>query len=218
MRFIYCFLLLLVSMLVQAQTKSYNNESISWNHSWIVKSTPAQNLPNVLLIGDSHVERYYPVVNNLLKDKAVVSKITTSLSMGDPTFLPQLAGLLSEHKFDFIFFNNGLHGVLFTPSEYAADISKVYKLLTINNPAVKVVWANTTARRVPNKLDSFDAYHADVIERNKYVSEFCNKKGVTVLDFFGLTVNDKSLFTGDGIHVNELGVAAQAKLIAGVVK
>ena len=77
MRFIYCFLLLLVSMLVQAQTKSYNNESISWNHSWIVKSTPAQNLPNVLLIGDSHVERYYPVVNNLLKDKAVVSKITT---------------------------------------------------------------------------------------------------------------------------------------------
>jgi hypothetical protein len=218
MRFIYCFLLLLASVSVQAQTKSYNNESISWNHSWIVKSTPAQNLPNVLLIGDSHVERYYPVVNNLLKDKAVVSKITTSLSMGDPTFMPQLAGLLAEHKFDFIFFNNGLHGVLFTPSEYAADISKVYKLLTKNNPAVKIVWANTTARRVPNNLDTFDAYHADVIERNKYVSEFCNKKGITVLDFFGLTVNDKGLFTGDGIHVNELGVAAQAKMIAEAVK
>jgi hypothetical protein len=163
-------------MSVQAQTKSYNNETISWNHSWIVKSTPAQNLPNVLLIGDSHDERYYPVVTNLLKDKAVVSKITTSLSMGDPTFIPQLTGLLAKHKFDYIFFNNGLHGVLFTPSEYAADISKVYKLLTKNNPAVKIVWANTTARRVPNNLDTFDAYHADVIERNKYVSEFCNKK------------------------------------------
>jgi len=218
MRFIYCFLLLLAFMAVQAQTKSYNNESISWNHSWIVKSTPAQNLPNVLLIGDSHVERYYPVVNNLLKDKAVVSKITTSLSMGDPTFLPQLAGLLAGHTFDYIFFNNGLHGVLFSPNEYAADISKVYKLLTKNNPAVRVVWANTTARRVPNKLDAFDTYHAGVIERNKYVSDFCNKKGITVLDFFGLTVNDKSLFTGDGIHVNELGVAAQAKMIADIVK
>ncbi len=205
-------------MAVQAQIKSYNNETISWNHSWIVKSTPEQNLPNVLLIGDSHVERYYPVVTNLLKDKAVVSKITTSLSMGDPTFIPQLTGLLAGHKFDYIFFNNGLHGVLFTPSDYAADISKVYKLLTKNNPVVKIVWANTTARRVPNKLDTFDAYHADVIERNKYVGEFCNKKGITVLDFFGLTVNDKSLFTGDGIHVNELGVAAQAKLIAEVVK
>lgn len=212
------FLLLLASMSIQAQTKSYNNESISWNHSWIVKSTPEQNLPNVLLIGDSHVERYYPVVTNLLKDKAVVSKITTSLSMGDPTFLPQLAGLLAGHKFDYIFFNNGLHGVLFSPSEYAADISKVYKLLTKNNPAVRVVWANTTARRVPNKLDSFDAYHADVIERNNYVGDFCQKKGITVLDFFGLTVNDKGLFTGDGIHVNELGVAAQAKLIAEMVK
>jgi lysophospholipase L1-like esterase len=50
------------------------------------------------------------------------------------------------------------------------------------------------------------------------VSDFCSKKGITVLDFFGLTVNDKSLFTGDGIHVNELGVAAQAKLIAEMVK
>jgi hypothetical protein len=212
------FLLLLASIAVQAQTKGYNNETISWNHSWIVKTTPEQNLPNVLLIGDSHVERYYPVVNNLLKDKAVVSKITTSLSMGDPTFMPQLTGLLAGHKFDYIFFNNGLHGVLFTPSEYAADISKVYKLLTKNNPVVKIVWANTTARRVPNKLDTFDAYHADVIERNKYVGEFCNKKGITVLDFFGLTVNDKSLFTQDGIHVNELGVAAQAKLIAEVLR
>jgi len=212
------FLLLLASMAVQAQTKSYNNETISWNHSWIVKSTPEQNLPNVLLIGDSHVERYYPVVTNLLKDKAAVSKITTSLSMGDPTFIPQLKGLLAANTFDYIFFNNGLHGVLFSPTEYAADISKVYKLLTKNNPAVKFVWANTTARRVPNKLDSFDAYHADVIERNKYVSAFCSKKGITVLDFFSLTVNDTTLFTKDGIHVNELGVAAQAKLIAEAVK
>lgn len=211
-------LLLLASITLQAQPKSYNNETISWNHSWIVKSAPGQNIPNVLLIGDSHVERYYPVVTNLLKDKAAVSKITTSLSMGDPTFIPQLKGLLAANTFDYIFFNNGLHGVLYTPSEYAADISKVYKLLTKNNPAVTIVWANTTARRVPNKLDTFDAYHADVIERNKYVSAFCSKKGITVLDFFGLTVNDTTLFTKDGIHVNELGVAAQAKLIAEVVR
>ena len=213
-----CFLLMFASITLQAQTKSYNNETISWNHSWIVKSTPAQNLPNVLLIGDSHVERYYPVVNNLLKDKAVVSKITTSLSMGDATFMPQLAGLLAGHKFDYIFFNNGLHGVLYSPAEYASYIGKVYKLLTKNNPSVKFVWANTTARRVPNQLDSFDAYHQDVIERNKYVAAFCAKKNVKVLDFFSLTVNNKSLFTQDGIHVNEAGVAAQAKLIAEVVK
>ncbi len=218
MKNIICIFALFVCISAGAQTKSYNNETISWNHSWIVKSTPAQNLPNVLLIGDSHVERYYPVVNNLLKDKAVVSKITTSLSMGDVTFMPQLAGLLAGHKFDYIFFNNGLHGVLYSPVEYASYISKVYKLLTKNNPSVKFVWANTTARRVPNKLDSFDAYHADVIERNKYVAAFCAKKNVKVLDFFTLTVNDKSLFTQDGIHVNEAGVAAQAKLIAAEVK
>ncbi len=218
MKNIICFLLMLASITLQAQTKSYNNETISWNHSWIVKSTPAQNLPNVLLIGDSHVERYYPVVNNLLKDKAVVSKITTSLSMGDATFMPQLAGLLAGHKFDYIFFNNGLHGVLYSPAEYASYIIKVYKLLKKNNPLATIIWVNITARRLPNQLDSFDAYHQDVIERNKYVAAFCAKKNVKVLDFFSLTVNDKSLFTQDGIHVNEAGVAAQAKLIAAEVK
>jgi lysophospholipase L1-like esterase len=218
MKNIICGLLLFVCISAGAQTKSYNNETISWNHSWIVKSAPAQNLPNVLLIGDSHVERYYPVVNNLLKDKAVVSKITTSLSMGDATFMPQLAGLLAGHKFDYIFFNNGLHGVLYSPAEYASYIGKVYKLLKKNNPSAIIIWVNTTARRVPNQLDRFDAYHADVIERNKYVAAFCAKKNVKVLDFFTLTVNDKSLFTQDGIHVNEAGVAAQAKLIAAEVK
>jgi len=54
MKNIICGLFLFVCISAGAQTKSYNNETISWNHSWIVKSTPAQNLPNVLLIGDSH--------------------------------------------------------------------------------------------------------------------------------------------------------------------
>lgn len=209
---------LFVCISAGAQSKPYNNEMYVWNHSWIVARPEMSSQPQVLVIGDSHVERYYPVVNNLLKDKAVVSKITTSLSMGDATFMPQLAGLLAGHKFDYVFFNNGLHGVLYSPAQYASYISKVYKLLKKNNPSATIVWVNTTARRVPNNLDSFDAYHQDVIERNKYVAAFCAKKDVKVLDFFSLTVNDKSLFTQDGIHVNEAGVAAQAKLIAAEVK
>jgi lysophospholipase L1-like esterase len=132
--------------------------------------------------------------------------------------MPHLSGLLGNFTFDYIFFNNGLHGVLYSPAEYASYISKVYKLLKKNNSSATIIWVNTTARRVPNQLESFDAFHADVIERNKYVAAFCAKKNVKVLDFFSLTVNDKSLFTQDGIHVNEAGVAAQAKLIAAEVK
>lgn len=211
-------LLLFVCISAGAQTKPYNNEMYVWNHSWIVARPEMSSQPQVLVIGDSHAERYYPVVNNLLKDKATISKITTSLSMGDPTFMRHLSGLLGDYTFDYIFFNNGLHGVLYSPVQYASYISKVYKLLKKNNPSANIIWVNTTARRVPNQLDSFDAYHLDVIERNKYVAAFCAKKNVKVLDFFSLTVNDKSLFTQDGIHVNEAGVAAQAKLIAAEVK
>lgn len=218
MKIYICGLLLFASISTGAQTKASNNEMYVWNHSWIIAKPSNTSQPQVLVIGDSHAERYYPVVANLLKDKATVSKITTSLSMGDPTFIPHLSGLLGDYTFDYIFFNNGLHGVLYSPAEYASYISKVYKLLKKNNPSGNIIWVNTTARRVPNNLDSFDAYHQDVIERNKYVAAFCAKKNLKVLDFFSLTVNDKSLFTQDGIHVNEAGVAAQAKLIAAEVK
>jgi len=218
MKNIICGLLLFVCISAGAQTKAYNNEMYVWSHSWIVARPEISSQPQVLVIGDSHAERYYPVVTNLLKDKATVSKITTSLSMGDPSFMSHLSGLLGNYTFDYIFFNNGLHGVLYSPSEYASYISKVYKLLKKNNPLATIIWVNTTARRVPNNLDRFDAYHQDVMERNKYVASFCAKKNVKVLDFFSLTVNDKSHFTQDGIHVNEAGVAAQAKLIAAEVK
>jgi hypothetical protein len=217
-RILFLSLLILSFEVVHAQSKPNNNEMYVWNHSWIVSKPTNASQPQVLVIGDSHAERYYPVVTNLLKDKATVSKITTSISMGDPTFMPHLSGLLGNFKFDYIFFNNGLHGVLYSPAEYASYISKVYKLLKKNNPSATIIWVNTTARRVPNNLDSFDVYHLDVIERNKYVATFCAKKNLKVLDFFSLTVNDKSLFTQDGIHVNEAGVAAQAKMIAAEVK
>ena len=45
------------------------------------------DLPRVLIIGDSHVERYYPLVAARLQDKAYCSKFTTSRSLGDPALI-----------------------------------------------------------------------------------------------------------------------------------
>ncbi|MDP4197723.1 MAG: SGNH/GDSL hydrolase family protein, partial [Bacteroidota bacterium] len=35
------------------------NEDIEWSHTWIT-GTNKTDLPHVLIIGDSHVEGYYP--------------------------------------------------------------------------------------------------------------------------------------------------------------
>lgn len=190
------------------------SETIDWSHTWIINRADTSKMPRVLIIGDSHVERYQPVVAKKLNNIAVVSKITTSKSMGQGGFVKHLASMLDHYEFDFIFFNNGLHGAHLTPAQYAADLPEVFKLLNSHIHAGKLYLINTTARHVKGHLDQFDPYHKDVEERNRLVQVFCHKNNIPVLDFFTLSMNNLSYYTNDGIHFNESGVNAEATMIA----
>lgn len=211
---ISCCLIFFVSGFAQTKKAVTKNEIYEWSHSWIINKPDSTALPGVLLIGDSHVERYQPVVASKLKGSFDVSKITTSKSMGDPAFIEQLKGLMGNFKFDVICFNNGLHGVGYTPEQYAAFLPELYALLKKNNSAAKIFWVTTTARRVPDSLDVFDKYNNDVTQRNTYVTAFCAKKNISVINFAAISMAHKDYYTKDGIHFNETGVNAQAQLIA----
>ena len=108
------------------------SEDIEWSNMWMV-SVNKMDLPKVLIIGDSHVERYYPVVAGKLLDKAYCSKFTTSRSLGDPALIEQLKTIFFSYKFDAICFNNGLHGIEYTDEEYSNYIPLVYKLFNVSN-------------------------------------------------------------------------------------
>ena len=147
MKPILLIMLLAVNTVNAFSQHSKSKETIDWSHTWIIKRADTSRIPRVLVIGDSHVERYQPEVDKL-KGKAIVNKITTSKSMGDPAFVKQLKVLLEHYEFDYIFFNNGLHGVDYTPGEYAADLPKVLNILKRHLKTGKIFWVNTTARRV----------------------------------------------------------------------
>lgn len=210
---IFLFVLNLASF-SQTKPSKKDNESYGWSHTWIVQKPDTSKLPTILLIGDSHVERYFPVVTKNVDGKMIVSKITTSKSMGEPYLIKQLDVLIGSVKFDIIFFNNGLHGVNYTPEEYGKYIPVVYKLLLKNNPKAKIVWINTTARRIAGDLDHFDKYNDDVNKRNKLVENFCRNKNIPTLDFSSLSINNEKYYTNDGIHFNPEGVNAQALMIS----
>lgn len=208
-------MLLFLSLQPYAQNKKgyIKNEPIEWSHSWIITKPDTGALITLLIIGDSHVERYQPVVANKLKGTFVVSKITTSGSMGNPEYINQLKAMLGNYQFDVICFNNGLHGTGYSAEEYAAYIPDVYQLLKKKNPKVKIMWATSTSRRKANQLESFDAYDEDLIKRNESVIAFCSKKNIPVLDFYEMSIKHIDYYTKDGIHFNEMGVNAQAQLI-----
>lgn len=185
------------------------NEDIEWTHTWIT-STNKTDLPHVLIIGDSHVEAYYPSVANALNGVAYPCKLTTSKSMGDPVLLEQIEAVLKQYKFDVISFNNGLHGRGYSAEQYAAYIPRVYKLLRkYGHP--KIQWVNTTAERDTKDLQSVDSFNANIVKRNEYVKEFAQREHIPVIDDYTLSINHPEFYRNDGVHFNEEGVAAESR-------
>jgi hypothetical protein len=189
------------------------SEGTEWSNMWMV-ATNNHNLPRVLIMGDSHVERYYQGVNSKMGNKALCCKFTTSRSLGDPSLIAQLKALFFSYKFDVICFNNGLHGTDYTDEQYSKDIPAVYKLFKKQNRNVKIIWVNTTARRVGHQLNDFDKLNDGVINRNKAVAEFTASKGIPLVDFYTPSFKNIDFYDTDGIHFSKKGVEEQARLIA----
>jgi hypothetical protein len=189
------------------------NEDIEWSNTWIV-SVNKNDLPKVLIIGDSHVERYYPVIAAGLQDIAYCSKFTTSRSLGDPALIEQLRSVFFSFKFDIISFNNGLHGVEYTDEQYSQYIPVVYNLFRESNHGLKLIWVNTTARRIHDNIAEFEKYNVEVINRNRAVKKFTQANNIPLIDFYTLSVNHPEFYETDGIHFNKTGVEEEAQYIS----
>ena len=215
MKILYALLLILVmltSCILQRKVEKgiSKDESTEWSQTFVV-GTDKTDLPKVLLIGDSHVERYYQVVVERLKGIAYCSKFTTSRSLGDPVYKDQLELLFKQFNFDIITFNNGLHGSGYKLEEYSRDIPFVYELLKKKSRKA-IIWVNTTAWRMKENPDEFKNIKL-ITDRNKFVKEFTSKNQIPLIDFYSISIANKDYYSNDYLHFNNRGVNAQAELI-----
>lgn len=186
------------------------NENIEWTGTWVV-GTNKYDLPKILVIGDSHVNAYYPVLAELLKNKVYASKFTTSKCFGDPVYIYQLEWFLKSYKFNVICFNNGLHGATLPLKQYTKGLKEVYKLLKKYQPTAKLIWVNTTARRIANRTSELDSLNQQVIDRNSAVENFVREKKIPIVDSYTLSIDHPEFFKSDGIHFEKDGVNKEAK-------
>ena len=122
-------------------------ETIEWLDVWV----PGNNVtdrPRVLLVGDSITRDYYKAVEDKLQGKAVVCRLATSKSLGDPALLDEVRLVLGQAKFDVVHFNNGMHGWGYTEDEYAKAVPDLVAAIRKAAPGAKLVWASTTPVRV----------------------------------------------------------------------
>jgi len=191
-------------------------ENIEWLDVW-VPGNGVKDQPRVLLIGDSITRAYYKTVEDKLKGKAIVCRLATSKSLGDPGLLDEVKLVLGQAKFDVVHFNNGMHGWGYTEDEYAKAIPELLTTIRKAAPDAQLVWASTTPVHVSGKIDQLDPKTDRVKVRNKAVADHMDKEKISTNDLFTLVADKPDLFSQDGVHMNAKGSAALGEQVASEV-
>ncbi len=192
-------------------------ERIEWSDIWVVNANK-DDLPRVLLVGDSIARGYFGVVEEALDGKANCARYATSKFMGDRFYLAELEILLNTYKFDVIHINNGLHGFGYTEEQYKESFPELLETLRKHANGATLIWATTTPVRKSEALSQFDGQRTErVKERNRIAIAFMSKHGILVNNLYGLVEQHPEFYGNDGTHFNNEGMAAQGKQVADIV-
>ena len=207
--------LLASAQCVQAQEKPMR-ERIEWCNIWVTGANQ-DDLPRVLLIGDSIVMGYSPVVEKQLKGKAHCARLATSKCAGDPAFLAEVELLLTQYRFRVIHFNNGLHGGAYTAEQYKAGLRDLIALFRKHAKGATLIWATTTPVRKRGHLGQFAAGTKRVKERNAIAAALIAGTDILINDLFALVAPHPHYAGPDGTHFSPAGRAAQGNHVAATI-
>jgi hypothetical protein len=188
-------------------------ERIEWIDIWVTDADK-DDLPRVLLVGDSITRGYFSAVEKHLAGRAYCARLTTSKCVSDPTFNDDLKLILEQYDFSVIHFNNGLHGWGYTEDEYRDGLLKTIAAVKKYAGDAKLVWATTTPVREQGNLEAVAERTKRVKLRNKFASEITTEQSIPTDDLFGLVQQHPEWQSTDGVHFNAQGNEELAKQVA----
>lgn len=188
-------------------------ERIEWIDIWVTDADK-EDLPRVLLVGDSITRGYFGAVEKHLAGQAYCARLTTSKCVSDPTFDDDLKLILNQYNFSVIHFNNGLHGWGYTEDQYRDGLVNTVASVKNHGADAELIWATTTPMREKRDLDTFADETDRVIARNKIAAQIMTANEVPTDDLFGLVKEHPEWQSTDGVHFNAQGNEALAKRVA----
>jgi len=206
----------LLPLLVTAQFVSADEpirERIEWADIWVTDADK-DDLPRVLLIGDSITRGYFGGVEKRLAGKAYCARLTTSKCVSDPSFFDEVHLLLKHYKFSVIQFNNGLHGWGYSEDQYRDGLLKTIASVKEHAGDAKLIWATTTPVRERSDLQQFGERTERVKARNMIAAEIMKQHGIPTNDLYGLVEKHPDWHSTDGVHFNGTGKEAHANQVA----
>jgi hypothetical protein len=188
-------------------------ERIEWADIWVTDADK-DNLPRVLLIGDSITRGYFSEVEKRLVGKAYCARLTTSKCVSDPSFPDEVQLLLKQYKFAVIHFNNGLHGWGYNEDQYRGGLLAFLETVEKNAADAKLIWATTTPMRNRDNLQQISERTERVKTRNQIAAEIMKERDIPTNDLYGLVEQHPDWHSGDGVHFNGKGKEAQGAAVA----
>jgi hypothetical protein len=193
-------------------------DDIEWSNIWIFNANKSDR-PHILLVGDSIVEGYFPLVQARLSSKANCSRYTTGKFLGDPDYLRELSGILKRYKFDVIHINNGLHGMNYTDKEYKEGLYVLLRTLKRYNPKAKLIWGMTTPIRTTENLSQFKSEaNSRVVSRDLIATEIMSHNKIPIDDLYGVVKDHPEYYEKDGVHFIFRGRLVLANKVAEVIE
>ncbi len=186
-------------------------ERFEWIHSWC-DETANDDLPRVLLVGDSITHNYQETVRELLRGVCYVDYVATSYAIDAKMYNQLVYSFMTDSKYDLIHFNHGLHGIHLSKKSYTSRMKKL--LSKIEKDAKLILATSTVVYKEGNKrLDG--AWMKRVKERNAAVAEIATEKGYAVDDLYTVSVAiPKEHRNADGTHYLKEGYDALAATVA----
>lgn len=198
------------------------------NNTAFLFSANINDVPNILLIGNSISIGYTPTVQKALAGVANVYRIPQN--GGDTKrFLENYEKWLSTVNWDVIHINIGLHDLkrldengnlnasneqVIPPEEYRANLEKIFRILTETTSA-KIVWATTTfiqegsSGRISGDEKIYNQVSLEVLK------EFPE---IAVNDLYSKSLEIKSLQREANVHYTEEGYKKLGEAVANCIK
>lgn len=192
-------------------------ESTEWCQMYWF-NTEISCCPRILLIGDSIVAGHRNAVAARMKGIATVGGFSSSKIAGDPGYYRELGLAMADYPVDYIYFNNGLHGLDCPDEYYRRGLEELIQFLRTNTRA-RLFWRSSTPISEEGHPEKLSAKLNPVVQRrNRIAAEVMKLYHIPVDDLYTPMLDHPEYRMDDGFHYHTAGVEAQADHIAGTLK
>ena len=190
-------------------------ERYEWIHSWQDENF-SNDLPRVLLVGDSITHGYQTRVREMLKGVCYVDYVATSFSVDTEIYADLIKDYAEYNDYDLIHYNFGLHGKHLSKKIYKNRAKKIVEILMRKS---KVIFANNTVIYKEGNTVLDKSWMKYVGERNQAINELAEEFNLKIDDLYAVSCElPKGMRLSDGTHYTVEGYTVFAESVVKSIK